>query len=84
MATKTTLQAFADLPRLIGNINRVKSDIEETVREIGRIEELAKEILDDPVRKAELKKVIDIHPVYTVTGIESEIAKLKALKEKLS
>lgn len=83
MAVKTTEQAFADMSRLVGNINRTKLDIQEVAREIGRIEELAKEILGDPVRKANLKKLVDIHPNYTVAGIESEISKLKKLKEKL-
>lgn len=83
MAIKTTEQAFADLPRLVGNINRVKSDIQENVRQIEAIEKLATEILEDPERLAELKKILDIHPTYTATEIKAEIAKLKILKEKL-
>ncbi|MBA7660206.1 hypothetical protein ES703_68206 [subsurface metagenome] len=83
MARKTTERAFADLPRLVGNINRTKSDIQEVIRKIEEIEKLAKEILDDPKRLAELKKILDIHPVYTATEIKAEIAKLKMLKEKL-
>lgn len=83
MAIKTTEEAFADLPRLVGNINRTKSDIQEVVRNIEEIEKLAKEILDDPERLAELKKILDIHPTYTATEIKAEITKLVALKEKL-
>lgn len=83
MAIKTTEQAFADLPRLVGNINRTKSDIQEVVRNIEEIERLAKEILDDPERLAELKKILDIHPTYSATDIKAEISKLKTLKEKL-
>lgn len=83
MAIKTTLQAKADFPRLIGNINRTKSDIQEVVRNIEEIEKLTTEIMDDPVRLAEIKKIFDIDPEYTITGIKSEITKLIALKEKL-
>lgn len=83
MAIKTTEQAFADLSRLVGNINRTKSDIQEVVRNIEEIEKLAIDILDDPKRLAELKKILDIHPTYTATDIKAEIAKLKTLKEKL-
>lgn len=83
MARKTTEQAFADMFMLVGNINRVNSDIQEVVRQIEEIERLAVEILDDPERLAELKKILDIHPTYTATDIKAEIAKLKTLKEKL-
>jgi len=83
MATKTTVQAKEDFPRIIGNINRVKSDIQEVVRAIEEIEKLEKEIIDDPARLAEIKKIFDIDPTYTITGVKSDIAKLKTLKEKL-
>ncbi len=83
MTTKATEQAFEDLPKLTGSINRTKSDIQEVIKQIEAIENLVKEILDDPVRKANLKKIIDIHPSYTITGIEADITKLKALKEKI-
>ena len=84
MPTKTTVQAKEDFPRIIGNINRVKSDIQEIVRQIEEIEKLEKEIIDAPARLAEIKKIFDIDPTYTITGVKSDIAKLKVLKEKLA
>lgn len=83
MATKTTVRAKEDFPRIIGGINRVKSDIQEIVRKIEGIEKLEQEILDDPKRRAEIKKIFDIDPTYTIKGTKAEIKKLNALKEKL-
>ena len=84
MAIKTTVQAKEDFSRIIGSINRVKSDIQEVIRVIEEIEKLALEILEDPERLAEVKKIFDIDPTYTITGIKNEIANLKTLKEQLS
>ncbi len=83
MAKKTTVQAKGDFARLVGSINRTKSDIQEVARKIEEIEKLEQKILDDPTRRAEIKKIFDIDPTYTIKGTKAEIKKLKALKEKL-
>jgi len=84
MAKKTTVQAKEDFNRIIGDINRTKSDIQEVVRKIEEIEKLEQEIMDDPARLAEIKKIFDIDPTYTIKGTKAEITKLIALKEKLA
>jgi len=83
MAIKTTEQAFADLQKLRVSINHAKQAVKEVVTAVEAVEGTAKEILDDPKRLAELKKILDIHPTYTATEIKAEITKLIALKEKL-
>jgi len=83
MAIKTTEEAFADLQRLRVSINHAKQAVKEVVTAVEAVEDSANEILDDPKRLAELKKILDIHPTYTATEIKVDIAKLKALKEKL-
>lgn len=83
MAIKTTEEAFADLQRLRVSINHAKQTVKEVVTAVEAIEDLSNEILDNPARLAELKKILDIHPTYTATEIKADIAKLKILKEKL-
>lgn len=84
MAIKTTEQAFADLQRLRVSINHAKQAAKEVVTAVEAVEDTANEILDDPARLAQLKKILDIHPTYTATEIKADIAKLKSQKEKLA
>lgn len=81
---QTTEQAFADLPRITGKYNRILGDIQGIGHEIEYLEELEVEILDDPERMAELKKLIDVHPVLTVTKVKAAIKKLKDLRIHLA
>ena len=83
MAIKTTEEAFADLQRLRVSINHAKQAVKEVITAVEAVEDVANEILDDPKRLAELKKILDIHPTYTATEIKADIAKLKTQKEKL-
>ena len=81
---QTTEQAFADLPRTTGKYRRIQSDIKILAGEIERLEELEAEILDDVERKAAVKKLIDMHPVLTVTKVVTAIQKLKDLRAHLA
>jgi len=83
MSPKTTEEAFEDRKKLRNSINHAKSLVKDFITEVEQIEDLTKEILDDPVRKAELKKISDISTVYTIAWFQTEIANLKTLKEKL-
>ena len=83
MSPKTTEEAFTDLQKFRNSINHAKSLVKDFITEVEQIEDLTKEILDDPVRKAELKKISDISTVYTIAWFQTEIANLKTLKEKL-
>ena len=80
MATKQAIDDFSNIARRIGH---AKLNIREVVRQIERIEELSKKMFGDSKRLAEIKKVPDIHPTYTIKQIKSEISNLKTLKEKL-
>lgn len=79
--TTANEQAVEDFNGLIGKINRTKSDAEEVIRNIEEIEKMAKNILDDSSRKAELKKIVDVYPNITMTKISNDIKDLKAIKE---
>lgn len=78
--SQTTEQAFADLPRIIGKINRIQSDIKILATEIERLEELKIEILDNTKRAAALKKIFDIHPEHTKIILLNMIKRLIDLK----
>ncbi len=77
-------QAWKDFGAFIGKINRTKTDIKEIGRGIDELKELKKEILDDPARKDELKKIIDVRPDLTITGVSDSLTKLNSLKTWLS
>lgn len=78
-----TERAFEDMNRLIGRINRLKSDAEELKRNIVELDGIVAEVLDGAERQDDLKKVLDVHPIYNVTKIKAEVASLKALGEKI-
>lgn len=76
-------QAWDDFGRFVGAINRAKSDVKEIFRNIGRIDEMKIEILDDQERSDELKKIIDQHPNHSITSLASDIVKLNSLRDWL-
>jgi len=61
----------------------MKESIEDVARWAGNLQAIKTEIFDDTDRKAELKKIVDIHPDYTITGVVATYQKLQTLKTYL-
>jgi len=75
--------AWNDFNRVIREFNRIQESIEDVSRWTGNLQAIKTEIFDDTDRKAELKKIIDIHPDYTITGVVATYQKLQTLKTYL-
>lgn len=73
-------QAWKDFDDIVNQISGIKQVIKNINTQIETLKGLKEEILDDPARKAELKKIIDIYPDYTITTLTAEYTKLMALK----
>jgi len=76
-------QAWNDFKNLRNDIKAVKHQLSSTYERIRDLDEFANEILNDNDRKAELKKLIDQHPDYDLSDIQSRVQKLRALKQWL-
>lgn len=79
----TTEQAFEDFARIIGNGNQLFDDIKAIGRAIDEFKLIKEEIIDDAERKAEVKKLIDLHPEYTIAKVTNGYNKLITLKSWL-
>lgn len=79
----STKQSWLDFNRVLKEFNRIQESIEDVLRWAGNLEAIKTDIFDDTERKAELKKIIDIHPDYTITGVVATYQKLQALKTYL-
>lgn len=78
MATKQAWEDFS----IVGRINRINSDIQEIGRNIEALKEMKKEVMDNPTRKAEFKKILDQHfddTTNTTTKLTNACTKLFAL-----
>jgi len=75
--------AWNDFNRVIREFNRIQESIEDVSRWAGNLQAIKTEIFDDTDRKAELKKIIDIHPDYTISGVVATYQKLQTLKTYL-
>jgi len=76
-------QSWQDFNRVIREFNRIQESIEDVARWAGNLQAIKTEIFDDTDRKAELKKIVDIHPDYTITGVVATYQKLQTLKTYL-
>ena len=76
-------QAWQDFNRVTGEFARIQESIEDVSRWAGNLQTIKTEIFDDVDRKVELKKIIDIHPDYTITGVVKMYQKLQVLKTYL-
>lgn len=72
-----------DFKAIVEIINKTKHDIERIGNDFKRLKTLKDEVLDDSVRKAEAKKVADVHPEFSITGITADYVKIKALNDHL-
>lgn len=72
-----------DFKAIVDIINKTKHDIERIGNDFKRLKELKDEVLDDPTRKAEAKKVADVNPDFSIAGIMADYTKIKALNDHL-
>ena len=75
--------AWQDFNRVTREFDRIQESIEDVSRWAGNLQAIKTEIFDDTDRKAELKKIIDIHPDYTIEDIVTTYQKLRTLKTYL-
>lgn len=76
-------QGWKDFGQITNSIERAKSAILEINNLVNRLKHDKGEIMDDAIRKAEMKKIVDIHPLYTITGLQADYTKLVALQKFL-
>ena len=74
------VQSWDDFNLIKTKLNFIKTGMRTIVQEIADLQEDKINILDDPTRKAELKKIVDIHPNYSITSLTNEYNTLIALK----
>ena len=80
MANET---GWEDFNALVSIVNKTKHDIERIGHDFNRILEIKNAIFDDAERKAEAKKVADVHPDFSIAGLTEDFTKLKALNDHL-
>ena len=80
MANKT---GWNDFHSLTESVKKMKHDIERVGHDFSRLKAIKDEIFDDPERKAEAKKVADVHPEFSIAGLTEDFTKLKALNDHL-
>lgn len=64
-------------------IDRIKANIKQLGIDIDELKAKKEAILDDPILKAELKKIIDVYPGATMTSLVADYNQFIALKDWL-
>jgi len=77
MATK---RGWRDFSVIISRIEMCVNEVQNLYNGISRLEKDKADIIDDAGRLADVKKIFDIHPDYSVTWVRQRIAKLSELK----
>ena len=77
MASK---KAWRDFSIIISRIEMCVNEMQTLYSGINRLEKDKADIVDDADRLADVKKILDIHPDYSVTWVRQRITKLSALK----
>lgn len=75
--------AWEDFGKLIGIINRIEADIKNVNVQIRELKDLKELIMDHPTRKSNLKKILDVHPDYSITWVTTVYQKLQTLQAYL-
>lgn len=81
MATKETWIDRATMISLFQNLNDCLENFKIFAKEA---EKFKIEVLDDPIRKADMKKLIDEDPDWTLTKILNKYNKFKAIYDYLT
>lgn len=79
-------QGWDDFRDIIGLVDQLGKEINKLGQNIGRLKKMKTEALEDPVRKAEMKKVLDQHfddKTNTTTKLKNACVKLEALYKHL-
>lgn len=80
MATK---EGWRDFSKIISRIEQCTYEVQNLYNGISRLEKDKVDIVDDAARLADVKKILDIHPSYSVTWVRQKITKLSELKQWL-
>lgn len=78
-----TVEGRSDFFKVIGKINRLMSDVAQLVNPIDELTKIKIEIMDDPVKLAEVKKYIDLDETLTKAKILASYNKLIDLRQYL-
>ena len=76
-------QAWEDRKKFIDFFQRLQHHIEIFKKRFAEIEQFKIDVLDDPARKAEMKKLIDEDPDWTLTKIKDKYDELKSIRNFL-
>ena len=80
---ETTIQGWQDFEDITGKVDESYSCARMIYNHAVRLQLMKIAIMDDPARKAELEKVLDVHPIYSLAGLTADYQKLMLLKTYL-
>ena len=75
-------QGWDDFRDIVGLVDQLGKDIQKLGQNVGRLKRMKEEALNDPVRKAEMKKVLDQHfddKTNATTKLKNACVKLEVL-----
>ena len=78
-----TQQAWDDRKKIVDLFQRLQHHVEIFKKRFEEIEKFKTDVLDDPARKAEMKKLIDEDPDWTLTKIKDKYDELKSIRNFL-
>jgi len=76
----STKRGWRDFSVIISRIEMCVNEVQTLYNGISRLEKDKADIVDDADRLADLKKILDIHPDYSVSWVRQRITKLSELK----
>jgi t-SNARE complex subunit (syntaxin) len=77
-----TEQGWNDFSGIVGLVDQLRKEIKKLGQNIGRLKAMKVEILEDPERKVEFKKVLEQHfddTTNTTTKLKNACVKLETL-----
>lgn len=79
----TNIINWEHFKQITTRIDRIKANIKQIGIDIDELKVKKEAILDDPILKAELKKIIDVYPRATMTSLIADYNQFIALKDWL-
>jgi len=73
-------RGWRDFSIIISRIEMCVNEMQNLYNGISRLEKDKADIVDDAKRLADVKKILDIHPDYSVNWVRQRITKLSELK----
>lgn len=80
MATK---ESWANRAKLLAVLNSMDTYIQSIKTMFESLRQMKEEILDDPAKRADLKKIIDIDPDWTIESLQAKYIAFKAIYDWL-